>query len=108
MMMRRLMVNSREALSFPLIGRKAGRRVEKPRPEGEMTKFQNQNIFDFEPQIPGVSTTEPALREIIFSYYRLSLPTSLEPKAVLELSRKYTDEYVAQILEAYFGISRSD
>jgi hypothetical protein len=64
-----------------------------------MSGFTPVNIFDFKPKFPGSELMEPALRDIILSYYRLFLPTE---------ARKHTEEYVAQILEAYFGISRSD
>jgi hypothetical protein len=72
-----------------------------------MSSFTPVNIFDFQPKISEISGNEPSLRKLILGYYTVGL-SSLEPRVALEKARRYTDEYIAQILEAYFGISRSD
>jgi hypothetical protein len=76
-------------------------------PEGKMNRFTPVNIFDFEPRFPYFTSAEPPLRQIIFQHYMTGLE-GLNASDAAHKAKCDADEYIAQILEAYFGISRSD
>jgi hypothetical protein len=70
-----------------------------------MTMFSSKNIFEFEPKFPGADHNEPCLRRILFEHYMVCLE-GLENAAYK--AKMGTDDYMGQVLEAYFGISRGD